>query len=170
MDFLKNLPRLSLLLLLLAYTILGWFVADSAAVWRNWLWTGFCADPGVRQLPACIFLTSPSFAWIAIPIPIVLLALALIHPITKIKSVFGNWLQTDAKAFLSVIAIAFFAVVLLTRSDLLAEGLGLIAPGLLARLELQLAGYNDWQSFGIIVAVCLTGYAMGLLLHPSWKI
>jgi hypothetical protein len=170
MNFIKNLPRISLLFLFAAYTFLGWFVADSIAVWHDWVWASICWGSGTRRAPICAFLTNPYFPWIALSIAIVLIALALIHPMTEIKSVFGNWLQSDAKAFLSVIAIAFFTVVVLTRSDLLAEGLGLIAPGLLARIELQLAGYNDWQSFGIITIICLTGYGFGLFLHQSWKL
>ncbi|MDY7012165.1 MAG: hypothetical protein SVX43_00975 [Cyanobacteriota bacterium] len=170
MNFFKNLPWLSFLLLSVAYFLLGWSVTDFSTAWRNWVETGICASSAAKQSPICPFLSSPYVAWSAAAAAIAVVALALIHPISEIKSVFGNWLQSDVKAFLSAIAIAFFIVILVTRSDLLVGGIGLLAPGLLARLEMQLAGYSDGQSFTMLVVISLASYGLGLFLHQNLEL
>lgn len=170
MNFLKKLPRLPLLLLSVAYLLLGWYVASASSAWRNWVETGFCAAAAARRTLFCTFLSSPYVAWIAVAALVVFVMLTLIHPIAEIKSVFGNWLQSDSKAFLSAIAIAFFIVILVTRSDLLVESICLLAPGLLARLEMQLAGYSDGKSFGVLTVVSLFSYSLGLFLYQSLKL
>ncbi|MDY6780954.1 MAG: hypothetical protein SW833_00055 [Cyanobacteriota bacterium] len=170
MNFFKKLPRFPLLLTSIAYLLLGWYVANASNAWRTWVETGFCASAAARQSPFCAVFSSPYVAWGAVAILVVAIAVALIHPITEIKSVFGNWLQSDTKAFLSAIAIAFFIVILVTRSDLLVEILVLVAPGLLARLEMQLVGYSDGQSFGVLTVVSLLSYSLGLFLHQSLKL
>lgn len=169
-NFFKNLPRLPLLLVSVAYLLLGWYVASASSVWQTWVETGLCAATAARRSLICTVLSSPYVAWGGVAALVVFIALALIHPITEIKSVFGNWLQSDSKAFLSAIAIAFFVVILVTRSDLLVEIIGLLAPGLLARLEMQLTGYSDGQSFGVLTVVSLSSYSLGLFLYQSLKL
>lgn len=168
MNSLKNLLVWALLFLLLAYIGLGWYVAKYTPVWQSWVRTGVCSAPELEKSSVCLWLGQPLFAWSALFLGIAILLVALVHPITRLKSVFGNWLQSDTKAFLSVIVISFLAVMILTRSDLMAEGLSLLAPGLLARLELRWAGYSDWRSFGIILAICAIGYAAGLWLYNNY--
>ncbi|MBD2579869.1 hypothetical protein [Oscillatoria sp. FACHB-1406] len=166
----QNLLVWALLFLLLAYIGLGWYVARATAAWQFWVRAGVCSAPELEKSWICLWLDRPVFAWSALFLSIAAFLLALVHPITKLKSVFGNWLQSDTKAFLSVIVISFLVVVVLTRSDLVAEGLSLLAPGLLARLELRWAGYSDWHSFGMIIVICAVGYVAGLSLYQHYGV
>lgn len=136
LSWLTRLPFFSLLLLLISYALLGWYVAEPPTTWHNWL---------------------------AIGGAIVLIALALVSPATQIRRFFGAWLQSNATAFSSIAVFAFMAVIILTRLDLFAQWLILLAPGLLVRLDLQIAGYGDWQAFSTITTICLTGYGTGLM-------
>lgn len=165
MASLKKTPLLALLFLLGAYGFVGWFMAGAVESWQNWVRQVLCATPSLKSSSFCWFLANPYALWLGVAGLIIAIALALIHPVTEIKNVFGDWLESDAKAFLSVIAIAFFLVILLTRVDLINEGIILIAPGLLTRLELQLCGYSGWQAFSIIVSVCLVSYSLGILSY-----
>ncbi|MGD2180923.1 hypothetical protein [Lusitaniella coriacea] len=165
MAFLKKIPLIAFLFLLSAYSFVGWFMAGAVESWQKWVYLVPCAAVSLEFSRFCGVLASRYALWLGIAGLIVAIALALIHPLTEIKSVFGDWLQSDAKAFLSVIAIAFFLVLLLTRLDFINEGIILIAPGLLTRLELQLSGYSDWQAFSIIAGVCLVSYSLGILSY-----
>lgn len=133
---LTNLPFFSLFLLLVTYAVLGWQVAQPNTTRADWLAVG-----GI----------------------ILLIALTLVSPVAQIRRFFGVWLQSNATAFLSIVIFAFAAVMILTHLDIFARWLILLAPGLLVRLDLQVAGYRDWPAFGIIASVCLGGYSGGLI-------
>jgi hypothetical protein len=138
MSFWQKTPFLSLTLLFLTYALFGWSVAEA---------------------------TQPGLLWLILAGIIVVLVLVLIGPLGQFRNVFGIWLQSDATAFLSIILFAFITVMLVTRLDLLAQWLILLAPGLLVRLDLQQAGYGHWLTFTITASVALLGYSLGLWGH-----
>ena len=93
---------------------------------------------------------------------VLLLAIALIAPIRLIRLCFASWLRLDKKAFGSILFWAFLFVLCVS---FLPKSLGLfllISSGLLARLNLQIAGYNQWQAFFILTLVSLGGFVLGL--------
>ena len=138
MLFVKKLPWPSLLLLLFTYGVFGWLVSALEKSW--WLW-----------LMGAVYIS--------------LITLALTAPFTTMRSFYGSWLQSDTRAFLSVIVGALFAAIVLAWIEVFIRILVLIAAGALARLDLQTAGYSRWQAFGILVSVSMIGFALGVVTH-----
>ena len=136
MWFIKKLPWASLLLLVFTYGLFGWLI--SATDRSIWLW-----------------LMGASY--------ILLIALALTAPFTLIKTFYTSWLKSDARAFLSVIVGAFVAVLIVTWLEVFVRILVLLSAAALVRLDLQTAGYNEWQCFSILVIISLTGFGLGIL-------
>ncbi|NEQ29321.1 MAG: hypothetical protein F6K28_62435, partial [Microcoleus sp. SIO2G3] len=78
---------------------------------------------------------------------------------------YSGWLQSDTKAFFSVIFGAFLAVIVLSWLEVVVRILVLLAAGALVRLDLQTANYGEWQAFGIICATSLCGFTLGVIMH-----
>lgn len=135
MWLIKKLPWASLLLLVFTYGLFGWLISATDPIW---LW-----------------LMGASY--------ILLIALALAAPFTLMKTFYTSWLKSDARAFLSVIVGAFVAVLIVTWIEVFVRILVLLSAGALVRLDLQTAGYNEWQCFSILVIVSLTGFGLGIL-------
>lgn len=138
MLFVKKLPWLSLSLLLLTYAVFGWLLS---AFDRSWL------------------------LWIMAAVFILIVAISLIEPLSVIQPFYTAWLKTDTRAFLSVIIGAFIAVVIIRWLTIFLRLLVLYSAAMLARLDLQTAGYSKWQAFGILATVSLVGFGLGLLTH-----
>lgn len=138
MWFIKKLPWASLLLLVFTYGLFGGLI--SATDRSIWLW-----------------IMGASY--------ILLIALALTAPFTLMKTFYTSWLKSDARAFLSVIVGAFVAVLIVTWIEVFVRILVLLSAGALVRLDLQTAGYNEWQCFSILVIISLTGFGLGILMQ-----
>lgn len=141
MLFVKKLPWITLLILLFTNSVFGWLLSTSDLSTFSWL---------VRMMGAGY---------------IVLIALALAAPLTLIQSFFGSWLQSDTKAFISVIVGAFVSVVILCWIEIFVRILVLLSAGALARLDLQTSGYSEWQSFWVLAFFSLTGFGLGIVTH-----
>lgn len=92
-----------------------------------------------------------------------LIALALTAPFRLIRSFYSSWLQSDTRAFLSVIFGALVAVVIINWLAIFIRILVLVSAAALVRLDLQTAGYTKWQAFGILLTVSLAGFGLGVL-------
>jgi hypothetical protein len=136
MWFVKKLPWASLLLLLFTYGLFGWLI--SATEQSIWLW----------------LMGAPY---------ILLIALALAAPFTLMRTFYTSWLKSDTRAFLSVILGAFVAVLIITWIAVFVRILVLLSASALVRLDLQTAGYNEWQSFWILVIGSVIGFGLGVL-------
>jgi hypothetical protein len=66
-----------------------------------------------------------------------------------------------------VILGAFFAVLILCWINIFVRILVLISAAALVRLDLQTAGYGDWQAFATIAVVSLTGFSLGVITHQQ---
>ena len=138
----KKLPWASLALLLLTYITFGWILSAWTLSWRAWLLTAFF---------------------------VVLIALALTFPLRSIQIFFAGALRTDTRALIFILAISFFAVVLLTWFQTFVRVLVLLSSGLLARLDLHNADFKVIPTFAIMTIVSLVGLGLGLLIH-HWLI
>ncbi len=151
----KKLPWTSLLLVLCTYAVFGWLISAEA--------------PDLAKAAADGYsLTTPSpetswLFWVMGGVYILLIASALAAPFRMIQTFYTSWLQSDTRAFISVIVGAFVAVVFLNWFNLFIRILVLISASALARLDLQTAGYNKWQAFRILVVVPLVGFSIGIL-------
>lgn len=141
MLFVKKLPWLTLLILFFTNSVFGWLLSASDFSEFSWV------------------------VWLLGAVYIVLIALALAAPLTLIQNFFGSWLQSDTRAFFSVIIGAFLAVIILCWLEIFVRILVLLSAGALARLDLQTAGYGEWQSFGILAGFSLIGFGLGIVSH-----
>ncbi|HEY9637292.1 MAG TPA: hypothetical protein V6D14_28085 [Coleofasciculaceae cyanobacterium] len=135
MLFVKKLPWASLLLLVFAYGVFGWLISAASISWVIWLM-------GLAYT--------------------LLIALALTAPFELIKSFYFSWLQSDTRAFISIIVGAFVLVIIITWLEIFVRILVLISAAALVRLDLQTAGYTKWQAFGLLVISSLIGFGLGL--------
>lgn len=140
MSFLKTLPWPSLAILLLTYTTFGCTLPpDRLSVW----------------LLAAIF---GGF-----------LSAVLTAPLRQAKSWVVGWLKTDVGMFVSVIAIAFLAALVLSRIHIFASPMILLFAGALARLDTETSGFTEWQAFWILTVASLFGLGIGwMLLVIGW--
>jgi hypothetical protein len=132
----KKLPWTSLLLVLCTYSIFGWLLTASDSSELIWL----------MGAAYTLLITS-----------------AMTAPWELIKGFYANFLQSDSRAFVSVIVGAFVAVVIMHWIEVFVRILVLISASALARLDLQTANYSKWQAFGILLVVSLGGFGLGIL-------
>lgn len=132
----KKLPWTSLLLVLCTYSVFGWLLTASDSSGLSWL------------MGATYTL---------------LITAALTAPWELLKGFYANFLQSDSRAFVSVIVGSFLAVVVIRWIDIFFRILVLISASALARLDLQTESCNKWQAFGILLVVSLTGFGLGIL-------
>ena len=154
----KKLPWVSLLLLLFTYGVFGWLLSTDAQRLAN-------VDDQELTNTALTLGNTAWLLWLMGAIYSLLIAFALAAPLTMIRNFYTGWLQSDTRAFLSVIFGAFLAVIILSWLEVVVRVLVLLAAGALARLDLQTAGYGEWQAFGIIAAVSLGGFSLGVIMH-----
>ena len=126
---------LSLTLLFVTYFIFGWKLSE--------------------------FDIPPHLTWFLAIAAVFVLAMVLSFPLKGIKSFMMRWISSDAGAFISIILGALLAVIVVTWLHLFVTGLVLTSAGVLARLDIQLFGHKRWRTFGILVAVSLTGVGVG---------
>jgi len=171
MLFVKKLPWTSLLLLVFTHSVFGWLVSVEAhSVWQhavknhimlgehkstfNSLWIG-----GVNP-------TLWDFSWWVLLkgiFCILLISLALTAPFKLIKTFYSSWLQSDLRAFISVVVGSFFAVIIIVSLDVFVRILVLIAAAALARIDLRTPSYSEWQAFWLLSVVSLSGYILGII-------
>ena len=131
---LKKLPKLSLMLLLVTYTTLGWILSASKSPWY------------IVLLAAALVL---------------LLAETLAAPFSKIRKIILRSLSSDINAFIIVLVLSFLAAAIVVWIDIVVRVLVLVSAGLLARLDLYRAGLGQWQAFWILTVISLIGFALG---------
>lgn len=132
----KKLPWTSLLLVLCTYSVFGWLLTAS---------------------------DSSGLSWLMGAAYILLITAALTAPWELLKGFYASFLQSDSRAFISVIVGSFVAVVVIRWIDIFVRILVLISASALARLDLQTGSCNKWQAFGILLVVSLTGFGIGIL-------
>lgn len=147
MLFVKKLPWVSLLLLVFTYGVFGWLIS---------------MDTRSNGLTSLSYVSRR--LWIDGAI-ILLLALSLTAPFQLIQTFYKTWLKSDTTAFVSVIIGAFVAVVILHWFETFIRILVLLSAGALVRIDLQTAGYNKWQSFGILIFISLLGFSLGIIMN-----
>lgn len=132
----KKLPWTSLLLLLSTYGVFGWLITVS---------------------------DSSGLLWVMGAVYSLLITATLTAPWGLIKRLYASVLQSDSRAFMSVIVGAFLAVIIINWIGVFFRILVLICASALARLDLQTARYSKWEAFGILFVVSLAGLGLGIL-------
>jgi len=130
----KRIPWLSLLLLLSAYSTFSWFLYRSTVPW---------------------------LVWVAVLTFALLQATLLTTCLGGVRRFLRRWLISDIGYFTVVLLGAFSLVVALVWFHIFGYIIMLIAAEVLARLDLQNAGFNRSQALAILTLVSVLGLAVG---------
>ena len=130
----KKLLFPSLILLLCAYGILGYFLSRWTVPWVVWL------AVLVLALAQAVLLTSFS---------------------TDFKDSFQNWFSSDLGTFVAIAIAACSIAIALVWFHVFQYLLMIGAAELLARVELQFAGFNRPKSLGVLTLISLAGLGVG---------
>lgn len=154
----KKLPWLSLVILFAAYTTFSWFLIHTLAFVR-------CLPEEAAQ-PSRVFidcLSQPTAAWLwgAVVVFTLLQALLLTTWFDRFKTFVGRWLKSDVGYFTLIIMGSISITMALVWLRTFGYILVLISAEILARLELQTAGFNRWQSLFFLTLFSLAGLAAG---------
>jgi len=137
LQFLHRLPWVSLLLMLIAYGTFGWSIAEIKIAHHWWaLW-----------LPAELLA--------------VMLAFITTSPLRTLERIINQWFKSNLTSFVAAVGGAFLVVVMLTWIHVFAYLLVLVASEALVRLDLQTGGFNERQSFWLLIVIAFAGLGAG---------
>jgi hypothetical protein len=140
---LKKFPIFSLLLLLVAYISFGWFLSDPR-------FPAFRVHGMTIHIPLIL-----AIAWIWF------ICSAFISPLANLSRFIARWFKSDTVAFLSIFMMAAIATIILFWLHIFLYILTIIATEALARVDVQSAGFGNWQAFIILLMVSLAGLWIG---------
>ena len=160
MAWLKKIPGLSLIILLLTYGVEGWMYGSWATrlLEREEIFSQF-TEPTRFSILYGIAVAIILFIVIVLTAPISLIAISL-----------DGWLKSDSRAFFSIFIGAFAFTLIVQRVDYFARFLVLAAAALLVKLDLQLVGCNRWLCSLILMLFCWLGFTGGTLAYYNWTL
>jgi hypothetical protein len=138
----KNVPWLSLGILFSAYATFSWFlthwvVSQASTAWAVWsVWA------------IVLFFT-------------LLQALLLTTLFDGVKLFFRRWLKSDIGYFSLIMLGSLSITAALVWFRMFGYVLVLVSAEILARLDLQNAKLNRWQSLAVLTLVSISGLAVG---------
>ena len=157
MLWLKYLPVISILLLLVTYTAFGWHVTSASLVW---------SEPLSAQFKSWDFdLEQQSILWgihLLALLMIVLTSLALTAPIALMTFFVGSWARSEVQSMISMVFWSFVLVVMLRWFNYFVEFLVLICSAVLGRIELRNAGLSQSQAVLVLLALCIASFGVGV--------
>jgi len=134
----KRLPWLSLLLLLLTYSVFGWILSQ-------------------KNLPI--------FQWVLIIIGGLFVIAGLTTPWSKTRKYFRFLFNTNLKTFGLAVLGAFLFFLIFARFRMFLNILLMFSATLLVRLDFQTARFKQIQAFCLTSAFSMAGLMLGFLLH-----
>lgn len=158
MAWLKKIPGLSLIILLLTYGVEGWMYGS----WATRL---------LEREEIFSQLTEPTRFSILYGIAVAIILFFVIvftAPISLIAISLDGWLKSDSRAFFSIFIGAFAFTIIVQKVDYFARFLVLAAAALLVKLDLQLVGCNRWLCSLILMLFCWLGFTGGTLAYYNW--
>lgn len=135
----RKLPSASLGFLGLAYSVLGWTIADMGH--SHWLWWLLAS---IVSLAGSVLLSLPLAYW---------------------RASLLRWFESELLYFISVFVGAFMVAVLLAWVHFLLVGLLLFSAMALARLDLLTARFTGLQSCLILAVTAEAGLGFGWMLQ-----
>lgn len=152
MQKVRSSPLLSLLLLFITYAILGWVLYTNTIGW------GLCS---AELFGLTFFFKCKWWVMILAVALILLLAETLAAPLSNMRKFISQAFQSDTRAFITLISLAFFTALLIIWIHFVAYILLLVATALRARLDMLIIGFKDWQAFFTLAAISLSGFIIG---------
>ncbi|HIK18586.1 MAG TPA: hypothetical protein IGS53_25355 [Leptolyngbyaceae cyanobacterium M33_DOE_097] len=169
----RQLPLMSLFLLLVTYISFGWYLIGPDAPRSRWL-ERVCSllnphiafySPSQEMLYCQHFIQSNWFAVVLTVIWIFLSSLAFRSPLTSIIRIISRTFHSDTVAFLAIFMFAAMGAIILFWLHVFLFIITILATEALARIDIQLAGYGVGEAFWMLLCVCMAGLAMGVSAH-----
>ncbi|MBD0387496.1 MAG: hypothetical protein ICV54_13475 [Nostoc sp. C3-bin3] len=138
MSILKRVPWVSLALLLLSYSTLGWVISE----------------------------TRPSlFVWLVTVVAILLLVVTLTIPWLKMTYYLNVLFKSNIRSFGVAVLAAFLFFVMIAWFRIFLDTLLIISATILVRIDFQMVGLREGLAFWTTSTFSLTGLALGALIH-----
>ncbi|MEH2070431.1 MAG: hypothetical protein V7K47_20110 [Nostoc sp.] len=138
MSILKTVPWVSLALVLLSYSTLGWVISETHP---------------------------PMYVWLAIIVAILLLILTLTTPWPKLTSYYNILFESNIKSFGIAVLAAFLFFIMLAWFRVFLDTLLIFSATILVRVDFQVAGLKKNQAFWSASIFSLTGLVLGALIY-----
>lgn len=142
MSIVKRLPWISLVLVLLSYSTLGWGLSETQA---------------------------PLYVWITLILAILVLVASLTVPWSAISKYSSLLVRSNIRSFAVTTFGAFLFFLMLAWFQIFLDTLLIISAGILARIDLQSAAFKQGQAFLITLLFSLAGLALGKLLYINFS-
>ncbi|OUL29955.1 hypothetical protein BV378_04885 [Nostoc sp. RF31YmG] len=130
----QRVPWVSLTLLLLSYSTLGWVISETKA---------------------------PLFVWAVTILAILLFVGSLTVPWTSVTKVSSTVFKSSTRTFLFSVFAAFLFFIMLAWFRMFLDTLLIVAAAILARIDFQSAGFKEGQAFWMTSLLSLAGLALG---------
>jgi hypothetical protein len=134
----KRVPWVSLALVLLSYSTLGWVISET--------------DP-------------PMFVWLVTVVAILLLIVTLTTPWPKVTYYYTIVFESNIKSFGVAVLAAFLFFIMLAWFRVFLDTLLIISASILVRIDFQTAGIQKNLAFWSASIFSLTGLSLGALIY-----
>ncbi|MBG1263407.1 hypothetical protein [Nostoc commune] len=138
MSILQRVPWVSLALVLLSYSTLGWVIAETLA---------------------------PVSVWVATVVAILLLIVTLTIPWMKMKYYFSILLKSNTRSFAVAVLAAFLFFIMIAWFRVFLDTLLIVSATILVKIDFQTAGIREGLAFWIASTFSLIGLGLGALIY-----
>ncbi|MEA5604719.1 hypothetical protein [Nostoc sp. UHCC 0252] len=138
MPILKTVPWVSLALVLLSYSTLGWVISETRA---------------------------PLFVWLVTVVGILLLVVTLTIPGVQMTHYLNIVFKSNTRSFGIAVLAAFLFFVMIAWFRVFLDTLLIISATILVRIDFQRAGLREGLAFLTTSIFSLTGLALGGLIY-----
>ncbi|MEH2244654.1 hypothetical protein [Nostoc sp.] len=138
MSILKRVPWMSLALVLLCYSALGWVISETHA---------------------------PLFVWLVTVVAILLLIVTLTAPWSKMTYSYSALLKSNTRTFGVAVLAAFLFFIMIAWFGVFLDTLLIISATILVRIDFQRAGLREGLAFLTTSIFSLGGLALGALIY-----
>lgn len=141
MSIVKRLPWISLVLVLLSYSTLGWVLLETKA---------------------------PKFVWFVVVPAVLLLVAGLTAPLSLMAKYSSILFKSNFRTFAVAVLGAFLFFLMLAWFRLFLDSLLIISAAILARIDFQVSGFKEGQAFVITSIISLIGIALGAGMYMAF--
>ncbi|MBH8555632.1 hypothetical protein I8751_25460 [Nostocaceae cyanobacterium CENA357] len=138
MSIFKRLPWISLALVLLSYSTLGWVLSEAQA---------------------------PLFVWLVVVLAVLLLVGSLTAPLSLVTQYSVLLFRSNIRSFAVAVFAAFLFFLMLAWFRVFLDTLLIISAAILARIDFQGAKFSEGQAFLITSITSLTGVGLGAVIQ-----
>jgi|GEM_PF-527869 hypothetical protein len=153
MSQLKSLPWVSLALVLITYSTLGWVTSEAQTLYSSTI---------TRIIPQ---ENAPWIIWPLLVVAVILLVKALTTPWHAIAKHTNVVVQSNLKSFTFAVLGAFMFFLIIALFKVFLYTLLLVSVTILARIDFQVGDFNEKQAFIITSIFALLGLVVGAVVE-----